>query len=86
MKQIPLSDGDVLRFENECRETKKEECAVILYRKRYVENAQWRALELDQQSSRYYISRHEEKTGPEEAFRGGFHDHGASQTLRDSFL
>lgn len=69
MKQIPLSDGDVLRFENECRETKKEECAVILYRKRYVENAQWRALELDQKSSRYYISRHEEKTGPEEAFR-----------------
>lgn len=65
MKQIPLSDGDVLRFENECRETENEECAVILYRKRYVENAQWRALELDQKSSRYYISRHEEKTGPE---------------------
>ena len=69
MKQIPLSDGDVLRFEPSGGTSGPEERTVLLYRRRYVENAQWRELKLDQNTSRYYISRHEEKTGPEEAFR-----------------
>ena len=68
MKQIPLSDGDVLRFETSGGTSGPEERTVLLYRRRYVENAQWRELKLDQNTSRYYISRHEEKTGPEAIF------------------
>lgn len=66
MKRIPLSDGDVLRFEAGTDDP--DQRVILLYRKRFVENAQWRKLELDQNSSEIYISRHEERTGPEEAF------------------
>ncbi len=67
-QQILLSDGDVLRFGKSTEETKDQEPLLLLYRRRYIENAQWRTLELGKGSSEIYISRHEEKKGAEEVF------------------
>lgn len=66
---FPLEDGDVLRIDGEVfEENCEEQSAVIIYRRKYVENVEWRSLSLKEGGERLYISRQEEKTGDVEAF------------------
>ncbi|MDO4274940.1 MAG: ATP-binding cassette domain-containing protein [Eubacteriales bacterium] len=66
---FPLEDGDVLRIEGDVfTENDQEQTVVLVYRKKYMENVEWRTVSLRDCADRIYISRHEEKTGDDEAF------------------
>lgn len=68
---VELEDGDVLRVEADVLEEQDaRESVVIMYHKRLSSQVEWRTLILDETESRIYISRHEEKTGGDEAFAG----------------
>lgn len=66
---IPLEDGDVLRIEgNVFSDNDQEQTVVLIFRKKYMKNVEWRTISLKDCADRIYISRHEEKTGDDEAF------------------
>ncbi|MDC7290332.1 FHA domain-containing protein [Blautia schinkii] len=69
---FPLEDGDVLRIDGDVLvDSGDEQSVVMIYRRKYVENVEWRSLSLKEDGEKLYISRQEEKAGEDEAFAEG---------------
>ncbi len=66
-----LEDGDILKIQGDAFDSSEgSQIAAIVFRTKSLEQLQWRSISLEETSSTYYISRHEEQTKDNEVAAG----------------
>lgn len=68
--RVRLEEGDVLRIEGDMLSGSSPEdtTVTLVYHKKLGTQIEWRSVALSERGSKYYISRHEETVGDDEAF------------------